>query len=388
MAARRVGLSQHRKSAGYNQEKLAELLGVERSTVVRWERAETDPQPWIRPKLARALKVTPEELRTLLDDVTVPQAQPGERMRYVLEHPSQVDLVAVASLHEHIRQVDEQYHTVPSTALLSSAGQLHGQVRFLRENAANPRVRKALLEVEAESATIMSQLVWDVSQRRDHAAPLAYLDEAIEAARQARDASTEAYATLRKSYLALYGETSPEHGAILAAGAAEIANPVSPALTGLSLLHVAEGRAMLGDHAACEHALAKAEAQFDRPSTDDVAAEYYTRTEFHRLAGSCYLFLGQPERAEPLLRTTAHALTERKKSQAIAYGNLTLALIRQHKLDEAATTMHRTIDAVELTRGGGGLNLAFTAGQELRPWRHESWVHDVQDRLLALMAAI
>jgi hypothetical protein len=78
----------------------------------------------------------------------------------------------------------------------------------------------------------------------------------------------------------------------------------------------------------------------------------------------------------------------RKKSQAIALGNLTLAFIRQGKVGEAADTMHRTIDAVELTRGGGGLNLAFSAGRELRPWRGEAWAQDINDRLLALMAAI
>ncbi len=81
-------------------------------------------------------------------------------------------------------------------------------------------------------------------------------------------------------------------------------------------------------------------------------------------------------------------LAAKKKSQAIALANLTLALIRQRKLDEAASTMHRAIDAVELTRGGGGLNLAFAAGRELRPWQHEPWAQDIQDRLLALMAAI
>ncbi|MFV2194765.1 helix-turn-helix transcriptional regulator [Nocardiopsis sp. LOL_012] len=388
MAAKRVRLAQQRKVAGLSQEKLAGLLGVERSTVVRWETAETEPQPWVRPKLARVLKVTSEELHALLDDVTIIQPQTSERMDYILEHPSQVDLVAVASLHERIRQLDEQYDKAPSTALLGSAGQMHGQVSFLRQNATNPRARKALLEVEAESATFMSQLVWDVSQRRDHVAPRTYLDEAIEAARQAREPGAEAYATLRKSFLALYGTKDPQEGAALAAAAAEIAKAVSPALTGLSLLHVAEGHAMMGDLKGCEEALAKAEAQFDRMTPDDVAAEYYTVNEYNRLAGSCYLFLGLPERAEPILRMTARSLAEKKKSQAIAYANLALALIRQQKLDEAGAIMHRTIDAVELTRGGGGLNLAFTAGQELRQWRHEPWAQDIQDRLLALMAAI
>lgn len=145
---------------------------------------------------------------------------------------------------------------------------------------------------------------------------------------------------------------------------------------------------MTGATTECEAALRKAEDQFDRIHPDDVAAPYYTPNEYNRLVGSCYLFLGLPERAEPILRMTTRALAAKKKSQAIALGNLTLALIRQGKLDEAAVTMHRTIDAVELTRGGGGLNLAFSAGRELRQWRQEPWAQEINDRLLALMAAI
>ncbi|GAA2340495.1 hypothetical protein SVIO_091840 [Streptomyces violaceusniger] len=51
-----------------------------------------------------------------------------------------------------------------------------------------------------------------------------------------------------------------------------------------------------------------------------------------------------------------------------------------------ASVMHRTIDAVDLTRGGGGLNLAFSAGRELRQWRNEPWAQEINERLLALMA--
>ncbi len=86
--------------------------------------------------------------------------------------------------------------------------------------------------------------------------------------------------------------------------------------------------------------------------------------------------------------TSKRSARPKKKSQAIALGNLTLALIRQGKLDEAAAAMHRTIDAVEMTRGGGGLNLAFSAGRELRQWRQEPWAQEIDDRLLAVMAAI
>lgn len=66
MRARRRGLAERREILGHSQEKLAEILGVELSTVGRWERGETSPQPWSRPKLADALKVSLEELNRLL----------------------------------------------------------------------------------------------------------------------------------------------------------------------------------------------------------------------------------------------------------------------------------------------------------------------------------
>ncbi|CAM5315022.1 helix-turn-helix transcriptional regulator [Streptomyces fumanus] len=388
MPVKRLRLVQYRKAAGYTQEGLAEYLGVERSTVGRWESGETEPQAYLRPRLARALTITSQELQAALADVTVMQARPNERMTHALRNPASADLVVVAYLHQRLRQLDESYDKASSTGLLGPAGQVHGQVKFLRENATNPRVRRALYEVEADSATLVGQLVWDVSQRRDHDAPLGYFRDAVDAARHARDPCIEAYATLRMAYVALYGEKNPRSGVMLAQRAAEAAKAVSPSLTGLSLLHVAEGHAMTGATSECEAALKKAEEQFDRVHPDDVAAPYYTPNEYNRLAGSCYLSLGLPERAEPILRTTTRGLAAKKKSQAIALGNLTLALIRQGKLDEAVKTMHRTIDAVELTRGGGGLNVAYSAGRELRKWRHEPWAQEINDRLLALMAAL
>ena len=267
------------------------------------------------------------------------------------------------------------------------AGQVHGQITYLREHATASRVRKALGEVEAESATFMGQLVWDISQRRDYSGPLGYFDQAVNAARQIHDPLAEAYAVLRKSFVALYGEKDPVKGITLADEAADVAKRYSPSLAGLGLLHVAEGHAMTGARTETEGSLRKAEYHLERVTSDDTAAEYFTINEFNRLAGSCYLFLGLPARAEPILRATASALIGKKKSQSIALGNLTLSLIRQDKRDEADVVMHQTIDAVEQIRGGGGLNVAFQAGRELRPWRSEPWVQDINDRLLALMAA-
>src|SRR5712672_2050737 len=64
--AKRQRLVQRRKALGLTQEALAELVTVGRSTVVRWERGESEPLPSIRPKLARALKVSVDLLDGLL----------------------------------------------------------------------------------------------------------------------------------------------------------------------------------------------------------------------------------------------------------------------------------------------------------------------------------
>ena len=66
MAIKRRALAERRKAVGHSQETLAYLLGVERSTVVRWEAGATEPLPWLRPKLARALAVSIDELHQLL----------------------------------------------------------------------------------------------------------------------------------------------------------------------------------------------------------------------------------------------------------------------------------------------------------------------------------
>ncbi len=104
------------------------------------------------------------------------------------------------------------------------------------------------------------------------------------------------------------------------------------------------------------------------------------------MAGSCYLFLQDTRRAQDLLEAAAAAHRDHSKPQAIVLGNLALALIRQGNLDDAAGRLHQAIDVIELNRGGGGLNVVFTAAREMRPWRTVPAVQEVSDRLLTLMA--
>lgn len=66
MKTRRIALAERRAILGHSQETLAQAIGVEPTTVGRWERGETSPQPWLRRKLADALAMSLEELDRML----------------------------------------------------------------------------------------------------------------------------------------------------------------------------------------------------------------------------------------------------------------------------------------------------------------------------------
>jgi transcriptional regulator with XRE-family HTH domain len=66
MAGKRQRFADRRKACGYSQEAFAEEIGINRSTIHRWENGSVDPQPCQRPAIAKALDVTQKELDALL----------------------------------------------------------------------------------------------------------------------------------------------------------------------------------------------------------------------------------------------------------------------------------------------------------------------------------
>ena len=65
---RRPFIVERRRIAGLTQEALAAAVGVQRSTVARWETGATEPMLWVRPRLAATLGLTLEELHGMLEE--------------------------------------------------------------------------------------------------------------------------------------------------------------------------------------------------------------------------------------------------------------------------------------------------------------------------------
>jgi tetratricopeptide (TPR) repeat protein len=286
-----------------------------------------------------------------------------------------------------VRRLDERYDRAPSTALIPEAGQYLGQIAFLGTHARRGYVRRELRAAEAEAQTLMGQLVWDASQRRDHATAVFYFDRAVQAAQERGDKAAEGLALLRKSFVALYGWHDPKAGLTLTQRTAGTTAGASHVLTGLAVLHMAESHAMLGNGRDCETALDRAQDEFARIQPSDPAIDLFSPSQLGRLTGSCYLFLQDTRRAARVLEETAKELRDQSKSQAVVLGNLALAYIRLGALDAAVARLNLAIDVTEQNRGGGGMNIICTVGRQLRQWRSSAEVQDVCDRIMTLMAA-
>lgn len=341
--------------------------------------------PWARRKLMTLLSVAPDDLVILLDGGT-----PADRS----DTGPAVIRSDVGRLLDHdqlssaLDSISARYERVPSAALLAEAGRCYAAVTMSLD-AANGRQGESLHRLAVRAAILLSQLVWDATGRRDHDAALQYCAAAAGHAEVLGDAVADAQVELRRTYIALYSvgrRSDPVAALAVAESARDKSRPVSSTLCGVAELHVAEALALAGEYRRCERALGRAESCFERQRNDDPAIESYAPSQLGRLAGSCYLFLGAPERAQPILTRTAGELVERPKTRSLVLGNVALSHLRQREIDAACACLHEAIGLIEDSRGGGGLSVVSAAVRELYPWRGEQPVQDVNDRLLGLLA--
>jgi tetratricopeptide (TPR) repeat protein/transcriptional regulator with XRE-family HTH domain len=126
-AAKRGRLTRRRKALGLTQEQLAELLGVDRTTVARWERGEAQPLPWLRPRLAKALKVSAERIEVLLVGPG-PAVQGAGQHRTTPAVPRQLPAAVagftgrIAELRTLTRMLEDADMGAPGTVVISAIG--------------------------------------------------------------------------------------------------------------------------------------------------------------------------------------------------------------------------------------------------------------------------
>lgn len=174
MVAKRHKLAQRRQAMGFTQEKFAEAVGVDRSTVIRWEGGRGRPQPPQRLRVARLLQLSVQELADLLAATEEPAASPTIPRRPLTGSvdtearlPDAVpDAAGIGSamtlgtgeVRIGCRTSDGRiiFVTMPRRALLRSAAAAAGAT--LLSGAAGPPVPKPLLSPDMHPVENLRQL--------------------------------------------------------------------------------------------------------------------------------------------------------------------------------------------------------------------------------------
>lgn len=318
---------QRRKAAGLTQEQLADALAVDRSTVVRWERAETEPHPSIRPMIALTLGVTLDEL----DDLLSHKAMVGhQQMRRpdpggVRDHRGRELASSLATLGipeafaevatdaraiggDHVALLETAVGNIEGRDAARGGDALYGAAQrlyrvgehWLDDSSAPQPLRDSIQNVLGDLACWLGWLAFD-ADRRDQAHR--YLHDAVLSARLTDDPFLEVRTMASLSLLAL--EVRPREALQCAQAAQRLAAGwATPRLAALLHLRAARAHAAMNDERAFAREIAKATAQVDRgPDPDEPAyVQFVGPAELSGITGLSYLAMRRPERASALFR--------------------------------------------------------------------------------------
>lgn len=380
-----MGLAEQRRALGYSQEELAQLLGVDRTTVGRWESGRVAPQPLQRRGLAAALEVSLQEVDILLapsraadQEATGHQSSapsnagdPDEMIRRELLRILTVSGALTAlpvgqaeALTDGVRRgVPADFarmnsHLWQVYQLARSKGSVYPVVRdqltTLNEALAGSRgSAQPLLSAAADLFQLAGEVAFDGNRYSDAAASYSL------AASVSKDAGAYdlwACALVRHAYVDMSEQRYRQAAQML--GAAE--RLAGRGDRNLSTRHwvasvQAEAYAGLGDLDACERAMDRAEAVRDLPT--DSANGGWLRFDGARLAeerGSRYARLGRLDLAENALKDalgqTALASGQSYRRRGAALSDL--AAIGAKRRD-AEQVVEYGREAVELARSSG-----------------------------------
>ncbi|OLT06088.1 hypothetical protein BJF90_17995 [Pseudonocardia sp. CNS-004] len=348
MARKRIHLARARRAAGYTQEDLAHVLGVDRSTVGRWEGGETEPQAWMQPKLARALGVSRTELRAMLTSEDERRSPPASAPAGEFDPDRQRHLAAaLTDAHRYLdvsvvdyfrRQFDMCTATDGTHGSARALPTVLGIVEVVQQHAreAKPEVRRHLLQVGARGAEFVGWLYRE-GARPDRS--LYWRDRAAEWALESGDWPMLGYILLKKSQSA-WDERDGAQMLTLAQAAQEGPWNLPSLVHAEAAQQEARGLAMVGERIdVVEQKLDAARAWFDAAGDEERAdgalGAGYSERLLQVQTAICYCEVGQPARAVELYRDCLAGDVFSYRDRGFFLSLLALALLQAGEPEEA-----------------------------------------------------
>ena len=383
MSSRRRRLAQRRKSMGFTQEGLAERLGVDPTTIRRWENGETQtgPQPWLRPKLARYLQVSVEHLEELLNEpATDDQSAVSQRIDHDTDgtglaspgQPNYADLLNAAP-DEIVAYLHEQWH------LLVRADNLFGPARVLRLvheqiglivellRYAHGVARASLLSLGAAYA---ESAAWLHEDAGDKTAAF-WTGRALEWAHAADEQQLVAWALFRRSQQVATARDAAQ-AIVLARAALRSGSNLPDQMRASFTQQEAYGLALEGDETACQRALDEA-LQWAAPADTHGDARsghgaFCTASYIELQRAKCWEALGCPRRAIPIYETALADLPpsyNRDRGYGLAQFAGVLVIINEP--ERAAAAAQEALAIARSCGSGRTLRRIRSVSAQLRP---------------------
>jgi DNA-binding XRE family transcriptional regulator len=445
--AKRHALAERRGICGHSQEALAQALGVELTTVGRWERGETSPQPWARRKLADALAVSLEELDRLLSEgqptkaVGTPDPPDDPEHDLVLSAPwshrgtveaavvlrggdrpvkrrgfaflTGIALTAPAHqwlIHEpgplvsglsgrrvsaalvdrfmvmitELRSMDD---VAGGGTVLSLAEQEFGVIAELLDQASYGEPTGRRLHVAlAELGQLAGWATYDAGQP---SLAQRYYVAALRAAHSADDRPLGAHILSCMAEQAAHEGQPSEAATLIETAFAGTRGRETPRLLAKLYIRQAYALATIHDVSACSAAVSKARAHVE-PQDDDPPWLYWVSpADITAFAGNCLLQLGQADRAAKLIEEGVDSFDESFARDRQLYSvHLADALARpgtQRDLDAAASRGIAAIRLAEDLDSNRSVGLLRDLSHQMKPHAKVPAVRDFLDRARGLV---
>jgi transcriptional regulator with XRE-family HTH domain/tetratricopeptide (TPR) repeat protein len=357
MLVKRARFSARRRIVGFSQEQLAERLKVDRSTVARWEAGEAEPQPWLRPRIARALQISVEQLDDLLAKADQVGAEAGtDRLDSAPTHSAfQLVPVGVGALNDPDVVTMQAFR---SADLQVGGGHLYASVvKYLHADVA-PRVfgtddsagNGAVFTAAGALTEMAGWMAHDAG--RDDAARQ-HFDRARALAGVDGDRQLGAHVLGSLSHLASYRGQAEEAVQLARQGQSALgAGRANPGLK--ARLLALEARGVAGqagkDGPACAQLLAEAEQALSG-TPDEAPSPWVSRFDEGSLASEaarCMRQLGDLSEAQRQAERVI-ALRPSHRTRSRAFGQMALAsvLVAKGKPDEACGIAHEVLTATQ-----------------------------------------
>jgi len=360
---RRTSLAERRKAVGLSQGELATTLGIERSTVVRWEAGKTAPLPWVRLALAEALQVSGDQLDDLLrtdtggGEAVDRRAFAGLATALALapltrsRHGSQIGATQVRQLQARtarLRRLDDHLGGMDTYAVYTS--EMAATERLIKNASYSGATARALTGVLAEQAQMAGWAAFDAGRLADSRR---HYRKALLAARESGDPGLEGNSLAFIAYETADSTTAAESTRVAGTRA-------TPRVRALLNERLAWAHAVAGHALASERALEAAASAVTEPTKapEPDFVFWVDPLEIDIMTGRCLTELRRPHSVAVLEDALSRYDDTHARDKALYMTWLAHAHLDANSPETAAAVTERALDlasGVGSVRPGGRL---------------------------------